>query len=176
MGGLFDRLRAGGFMNRVGANASGRRKSNNEGTPTVGRQLTFPCCCWFSGCGYFGILPAVISPCVLRAIGPRQALRYFQTAERFDAQKALSMGLVHEVCEPEALDEGGNVVVKALLQGGPKAQNAAKDLIAAVAGQPLGAALCEETAQRIATQRSTNEAREGISAFLEKRPAAWTAG
>jgi methylglutaconyl-CoA hydratase len=124
----------------------------------------------------FGILPAVISPYVLRAIGPRQALRYFQTAERFTAQKALSMGLVHEVCEPEALDEGVNVVVKALLQGGPKAQNAAKDLIAAVTGQPLGPTLCEETAKRIATQRSTDEAREGIAAFLEKRPAAWTAG
>jgi methylglutaconyl-CoA hydratase len=124
----------------------------------------------------FGIIPAVISPYVLRAIGPRQALRYFQTAERIAAAEAKAIGLVHEVVPAERLDDAVGRLVDALLAGGPLAQGAAKALIAAVAGRPPDAATAEETAQRIARQRTTEEAREGFAAFLQKRPPAWMAG
>ena len=121
----------------------------------------------------FGIIPAVISPYVLRAIGPRQAMRYFQSAERISAERALAIGLVHEVASLEQLDAAVAALVKPLLAGGPLAQKAAKELINAVHGRPLDEATLEETAQRIARQRRTDEARDGVSAFLDKRPPAW---
>jgi methylglutaconyl-CoA hydratase len=121
----------------------------------------------------FGIIPSAISPYVIRAIGVRQAKRYFQSAERIDAARAFALGLAHEVVEEEALDAKIEEVVQALLAGGPKAQAAAKALIDAVADRPLSEAVLEDTAQRIARLRATDEAREGLSAFLEKRPAAW---
>ena len=121
----------------------------------------------------FGIIPSAISPYVLRAIGARQATRYFQTAERIDAARAREIGLVHECVEADALDAKVDEVVAALLQGGPKAQSAAKDLIRAVSHQPINNTLVEDTAHRIAHLRATPEAREGIAAFLEKRPPAW---
>ena len=121
----------------------------------------------------FGIIPSAISPYVIRAIGVRQAKRYFQSAERIDAARAFALGLAHEVVEEEALDAKIEEVVQALLAGGPKAQAAAKELIDAVADRPLSEAVLEDTAQRIARLRATEEAREGLSAFLEKRPAAW---
>lgn len=121
----------------------------------------------------FGIIPAVISPYVLRAIGPRQALRYFQSAERISAERALAIGLVHEVATADQLDVAVAALVKSLLTGGPLAQKAAKELIAAVQGQPLDQRTLEDTAQRIARQRCTDEARDGVSAFLDKRPPAW---
>ncbi|HXE41024.1 MAG TPA: enoyl-CoA hydratase-related protein, partial [Azonexus sp.] len=113
------------------------------------------------------------SPYVLRAIGPRHALRYFQSAERITAQRALAIGLVGEVVEPEALDAGIGQLADALLQGGPQAQKAAKDLIAAVDGRPIDETISEETAQRISRQRATDEAKDGIAAFLDKRPPGW---
>jgi methylglutaconyl-CoA hydratase len=121
----------------------------------------------------FGIIPSAISPYVLRAIGPRHAMRYFQSAERITAQRALAIGLVGEVVELDALDACIGQLADALLQGGPQAQIAAKDLIAAVNGRPIDAAISEETAQRIARQRATEEARDGIAAFLDKRPPGW---
>ncbi len=121
----------------------------------------------------FGIIPAVISPYVLRAIGPRQALRYFQSAERISAERAMAIGLVHEVAPLDQLDAAVAALVKPLLAGGPLAQKAAKELIAAVQGQPLDERTLEETAQRIARQRRTDEGRDGVSAFLDKRPPAW---
>ncbi len=121
----------------------------------------------------FGIIPSAISPYVLRAIGPRHALRYFQSAERISAERALAIGLVGEVVELDRLDACIDRLTQALLAGGPQAQKAAKDLIAAVNGRPIDAGLSEETALRIARQRATDEAREGISAFLDKRPAGW---
>lgn len=123
----------------------------------------------------FGIIPAVISPYVLRAIGPRHALRYFQSAERIEAEQARMIGLVNEVYPLDQLDAGIASIVESLLAGGPKAQQAAKQLIAAVADKPIDAAVAEETATRIARQRATDEAKDGISAFLEKRPPAWLA-
>jgi len=123
----------------------------------------------------FGIIPAVISPYVLRAIGPRQALRYFQSGERIPAERALAIGLVHEVVAEGELDARVAALADALIAGGPLAQQAAKDLIRAVDGRPLDAAIGEETAQRIARQRATDEARDGIKAFLDKRPPGWLA-
>lgn len=121
----------------------------------------------------FGIIPSVISPYVLRAIGPRHALRYFQSAERISAERALRMGLVNEVLPIEQLDDGIAALVKELMLGAPQAQKAAKDLIEAIRERPMDAQLLEETAQRIARQRTTPEAKGGIGAFLEKRPAPW---
>ena len=121
----------------------------------------------------FGIIPSAISPYVLRAIGPRHALRYFQSAERIHAERALAIGLVSEVVAPELLDTCLDQLVDALLQGGPLAKQAAKDLVGAVYAQPIDEKISEETAQRIAYQRTTEEAKEGFSAFFDKRPPAW---
>ena len=124
----------------------------------------------------FGIIPSAISPYVIRAIGARQASRYFQTAERISAPRARELGLAHEVVAADALDAKVHELVAALLLGGPCSQGAAKALIRAVADQPVSDALVEDTARRIATLRATPEAREGLAAFLDKRPAAWVPG
>ena len=121
----------------------------------------------------FGIIPSAISPYVLRAIGPRHALRYFQSAERISAERALAIGLVGEVVPLAELDASIVKLVDALLQGGPQAQKAAKELIVAVNGKTIDKNISEETAQRIAHQRATAEAKDGIAAFLEKRPPNW---
>ncbi len=121
----------------------------------------------------FGIIPAAISPYVIRAIGERQAYRYFQTAERIDAARAAELGLAHEAVATDELDAKVKEVVDALLQGGPKSQAAAKALIRAVASRPVDDAVVEDTARRIAALRATPEAKEGLAAFLDKRPAAW---
>lgn len=121
----------------------------------------------------FGIIPSAISPYVLRAIGARQAYRYFQSAERIAAVRARQIGLVHETVEADQLDAKVQEIVTALLQGGPLAQAAAKDLIRAVSGRPINDNLVDDTAHRIAHLRATPEAREGIAAFLDKRPANW---
>ena len=122
----------------------------------------------------FGIIPSAISPYVLRAIGERQCYRYFQTAERINAARAVAIGLAHEMAEDEAgLDAKVAELVEALLAGGPKAQAAAKDLIRSVANRPVDDEVVNDTARRIAHLRTTPEAREGLDAFLAKRPAAW---
>jgi methylglutaconyl-CoA hydratase len=120
-----------------------------------------------------GLIPAMISPYVVAAIGPRYARRYFLTAERFDSGEAARIGLVHRVATAEGLDVAIDETVAALLAGGPAAQTAAKRLVADVAGHPLDDALVEETAKRIAEIRATPEGREGVAAFLEKRKPAW---
>ncbi len=112
-----------------------------------------------------GIVPAVISPYVLARIGPGPARRYFVTAERFDAAEARRIGLVHEVAED--LDAATEAVVTAILAGGPEAVRAAKRLV-------LEAPDGEETARRIAERRTSAEGQEGLRAFLERRPPAWT--
>jgi methylglutaconyl-CoA hydratase len=123
----------------------------------------------------FGIIPAVISPYVLRAIGPRHALRYFQSAERINAQRAMAIGLVNEVTSIDGLDAGVAALVEPLLTGAPTAQKAAKELIEAIKGRPIDDQTLEETAQRIARQRATAEGRDGVGAFLDKRPPTWLA-
>jgi methylglutaconyl-CoA hydratase len=120
-----------------------------------------------------GLIPSVISPYVIAAIGERQARRYFLTAERFDAAEALRIGLLHVLVDGAQLDAAVQGLVDQLLQGGPQAQAAAKDLIAGVVNRPVERAVVEDTAERIARIRVTPEGREGIAAFLEKRAPAW---
>ena len=118
-----------------------------------------------------GLIPAVISPYVMRAMGPRQARRYMLTAERFNAQKALQIGLVHELVED--LQNGVTSVLETLVLNSPAAVTAAKQLTLAVDQQPLNAATRQLTIERIAAIRVSKEGQEGLSAFLEKRTPNW---
>lgn len=122
-----------------------------------------------------GLIPAVISPYVIAAMGARAARRWFLTAERFDAAEALRLGLVHQVTAPDGLEVAVEGLLARLREGAPGAQAAAKDLIFAVADQPLTDALVADTARRIAGLRAGSEGREGVAAFLEKRVPAWGA-
>ena len=123
-----------------------------------------------------GLIPAVISPYVIAAIGARQARRYFLTAESIDAATALRIGLVHEVVAPDALDARADAMIALLLQQAPGAQAEAKDLVFLCESRPVDDALRAETAGRIAHRRATEEGREGLAAFLEKRTPSWQAG
>ena len=121
-----------------------------------------------------GLIPAVISPYVIAAIGARAAHRYFLTAERFDAAEAFRLGLLHELAaDDEAMDEKINDIVTALLSCSPNAISEGKNLIAAVANRPINAATIADTAQRIARVRASVEGKEGVNAFLDKRKASW---
>ncbi len=121
-----------------------------------------------------GMIPSVISPYVIAAIGERAARRYFLTAERFGADEARRIGLVQGIEPPGKLDEAVGAITGHLLKGGPKALAATKKLIADVSRHPLDDALMESTAQRIAALRVSPEGREGIAAFLEKRKPDWS--
>lgn len=123
-----------------------------------------------------GLIPAVISPYVVKAMGERQAQRYFTTAERFKADKAAEFGLVHEVVSEDLLVEKTNEIITTLLSNGPQAVKAAKDLIRAVANQTIDQSLMDETARRIADIRASEQGKEGLNAFLEKRTADWSVG
>lgn len=121
-----------------------------------------------------GIVPATISPYVIDAIGPRAARRYFLTGERLDAHEAHRIGLIHRVvADAAALGHAGDRLVEAIWQCAPGAVAAAKDLIFAVAHEPIDEETIEETAERIAERRATDEAKEGLEAFLSKRKPAW---
>ncbi|WP_288350650.1 enoyl-CoA hydratase/isomerase family protein [uncultured Thalassospira sp.] len=121
-----------------------------------------------------GLIPAVISPYVVDAIGVNQARRYFLSAERFNAETAKQIGLVHEIVAGDELAARGDEMANILLANGPAAMHAAKDLIYAVANKPISDAVIDDTAHRIADQRTSDEGREGVGAFLEKRPANWS--
>jgi methylglutaconyl-CoA hydratase len=121
-----------------------------------------------------GLIPAVISPYVVSAIGERAARRYFLTAERFDAATAYRLGLVHEVVAPAELDAAVGRHIANLLQGGPVAQAAAKKLIRRVGRGTINVAMIDDTAERIARARAGEEGREGLTAFLEKRKPSWS--
>ena len=120
-----------------------------------------------------GLAPSTISPYVIRAIGTRQAARYFLTAERISAQQAQKIGLVHEVTSAEELDAKIAEIVASLLLGGPQAQAASKQLIQMVDQQVLTEDLLRQTAQHIAHVRQGSEAKNGLSAFLDKQRPAW---
>ncbi|MEL7028126.1 MAG: enoyl-CoA hydratase-related protein [Pseudomonadota bacterium] len=120
-----------------------------------------------------GLIPAVISPFVVNAIGVRAARRCFLTGERFDAELAADFGLVHEVVPLEDLDEAAETVIGALLASGPNAVRHSKQLIRDVADETDRAMLIAETARRIAALRVSPEGQEGLGAFLEKRAPAW---
>jgi len=119
-----------------------------------------------------GILPSVISPYVLRAVGARQARDLFLTGDRFDAREAHRIGLVHAVVPAGELEEAGKKKVQSLLAAGPEAVGVAKKLIEQVAGKNPEEAM-PLTVSTIAQRRASAEAKEGLSAFLEKRPPAW---
>ncbi|MCX9157291.1 enoyl-CoA hydratase/isomerase family protein [Niveibacterium sp. 24ML] len=120
-----------------------------------------------------GIAAATISPYVLAAMGMRQTRRLVLTGERFDAHRAKAYGLLHEVVAADQLDAELERVIALLLQGGPGAQAAVKDLIRDVEGEPPSRELTDETARRLAAIRASHEGREGIAAFLEKRKPNW---
>ena len=123
-----------------------------------------------------GLIPAVISPYVIAAIGARHARRYFLTAERFDAAEGRRLGLVHEVVEAEDLQPRAEALSRTLLSNGPNALAAAKRLVADVAVAAPDDNLFADTAERIAELRASAEGREGLSAFFEKRPPSWNRG
>jgi methylglutaconyl-CoA hydratase len=120
-----------------------------------------------------GLSPATISPYVLRAIGERAARRYFLTAEVFDAEEALRIGMLSLLVPAAELDATIEGLVQHLLAGGPQAHAKIKNLIRAIAGRPVDEALMADTAQRIAEIRVSPEGREGIASFLDKRKASW---
>ena len=120
-----------------------------------------------------GLIPAVISPYVMRAIGERASRRYFLTAERFDAATALNLGLVHQVVETGGLDAAAEHFVGILLNNSPAALRSAKELMAAVHNQPINQRLIADTSERIAAIRVSAEGQEGLTAFLQKRTPAW---
>lgn len=121
-----------------------------------------------------GLLPAVISPYVIAAIGPRQARRWFASAETFDAAQARAMGLLHEVVEADDLDAAVQRQIDLLLKAGPVASAHAKALVRAVAGLHDNTAVDAANAALIAALRVSPEGQEGLSAFLEKRKPNWT--
>ena len=120
-----------------------------------------------------GLIPAVISPYVIAAMGARAARRYMLTGERFSAWEAHRQGLVHEVVAQVDLETTCRRILDEILAGGPNAQRAAKGLIFDVDARPIDAELRVETARRIAALRTSAEGREGISAFLDKRSPDW---
>ena len=120
-----------------------------------------------------GLIPATISPYVIKAMGEQAARRYFITAERFDAQEAHRIGFVHEIVPAADLDTKVAGIVQALANNSPNAVREAKTLVRDVVGQPVTQALLEDTAQRIAGIRASLEGREGVASFLEKRRPSW---
>lgn len=119
-----------------------------------------------------GLLPATISPYVVRAIGPRWTRALFTSGRRFDAAEALHVGLVHEVAATERLDERVHDAVEAFLAAGPEAVAACKRLVRDAAGSPG----LDDLPERIALARTGEEGREGVRAFLERRSPSWSAG
>jgi methylglutaconyl-CoA hydratase len=120
-----------------------------------------------------GLIPATISPYVIKAMGENASRRYFLTAERFGAQEALRIGFAHEVSSTETLDAKVTEIVKALVNNSPNAVQQAKGLVRDVAGQTVNDALLADTAERIAQIRASDQGREGVASFLEKRKPAW---
>ncbi|MGH8737574.1 MAG: enoyl-CoA hydratase/isomerase family protein [Burkholderiales bacterium] len=123
-----------------------------------------------------GLSPATISPYVVRAMGERAARRYFLTAEVFDAQEALRIGMLTALVPAAELDAALESLLKHLLAGGREALAKTKDLIRTVASRPIDDAVVADTAKRIAEIRVSPEGREGIASFLEKRKPSWVTG
>jgi methylglutaconyl-CoA hydratase len=121
-----------------------------------------------------GLIPATISPYLVRSMGAPAARRLILTGQRFGAAEAKTLGLVHEVVPAAELDAKVSAIVADLMAASPAALAAAKALIRDVAGRPLDPALVEETARRIAEARASADAREGLAAFFDKRPPRWS--
>ncbi len=122
-----------------------------------------------------GLIPATVSPYVIRAMGPRAAHRYFLTAERFDAAEALRIGFVHAVVPADALQAKVAELTRALVSAGPQAVKICKRLVQDVAEREIDAGLVRATVEGIADIRASAEGREGVQSFLGKRQPAWLA-
>ena len=120
-----------------------------------------------------GLLPATISPYVIRAMGARAAHRYFLTAERFNATEAHRIGFVHEVVSAEALDAKVAELAHALVSASPNALRSCKELLHTVAEQEINAQLIAQTVEGIADIRASREGKEGVQSFLQKRKPSW---
>lgn len=120
-----------------------------------------------------GLIPATISPYVIRAMGEQAARRYALTAERFDAAEALRLGFVHAVVAADGLDARIGEILAALMQTSAAAVREAKRLVREVAGRPVDDRLVADTAERIAAIRASADGREGVRAFLDKRKPRW---
>ena len=120
-----------------------------------------------------GLIPATISPYVIKAMGENAARRYFLTAERFDAAQALRIGFVHEVTSADALQGKVAEIVKALVSNSPNAVAQAKVLVREVGGREITPELIASTVASIAVIRASDEGREGVRSFLEKRKPGW---
>ncbi len=120
-----------------------------------------------------GLIPATISPYVIRAMGERMASRYFLTAERFDAAEAYRIGFIHEITPPGELDAKVNDILGHLILGGPRALEESKKLIGLSGGTKLTPAVRSETVKRIAAARASAEGQEGMASFLQKRKPKW---
>ena len=123
-----------------------------------------------------GLIPATISPYVIQSIGAQAARRYFLTAERFDANTALRLGMVSECMAENQIDEEINKLAQAILANSTDAVKAAKQLVFDIENQEVNPALIEMTSERIAEIRASEEGKEGLAAFLEKRKPAWLQG
>jgi methylglutaconyl-CoA hydratase len=120
-----------------------------------------------------GLIPATISPYVIKSMGENAARRYFLTAEKFSAQEAHRIGFLHDVVAADALDAHVEGIVKALVTSSPNAVREAKVLVRDVTGKAVDSALVVDTAERIANIRASSEGREGVASFLEKRKPSW---
>lgn len=121
-----------------------------------------------------GIIPSMISPYVIAAIGERQSRRYMLSGEEFDCAEAWRIGLVHDLVEEAELGTRVGEMLGQLYTSGPKAMHAVKQMIPASAHSLIGPDIVKKTAAGIAEIRATPEAQEGLSAFLEKRRPSWT--
>jgi methylglutaconyl-CoA hydratase len=120
-----------------------------------------------------GLIPATISPYVVRAIGERAARRYFTTAEHFSANRAQHLGLVSEIVNTQEMDATLEGIINTILRNGPVAVRAAKQLVNEVSNSSINATLIEKTCDSIASIRVSDEGQEGLDAFLNKRQPAW---
>jgi methylglutaconyl-CoA hydratase len=122
-----------------------------------------------------GLIPATIGPYVIRAMGVSAARRFFLTAEKFDASEAFRIGLVHQLAPPAEIDLQINELLGTLMQTSAHAVAESKRLVRELAARPLDDALVADTAERIATIRTSDDGREGVRAFLDKRKPRWSA-
>jgi methylglutaconyl-CoA hydratase len=120
-----------------------------------------------------GLIPATISPYVIKSMGENAARRYFLTAERFTASEAHRIGFAHEVVAAEMLDAKVAELVKVLVSNSPNAVRQAKTLVSEVSGREISATLIASTVKGIAQIRASDEGREGVRSFLEKRKPSW---
>ncbi len=120
-----------------------------------------------------GLIPATIGPYVIRAVHPNAARRYFLTAEKFDAAEAFRIGLVHEIVPAEELDAKINEILGALMLTSQSAVTESKRLVRDLTARPIDDVLVADTAQRIAAVRASDDGREGVRSFLDKRKPQW---